>query len=212
MSGVDQIMDSSENASVPASSALTVDAATGQLQQRAPISGDPSRSQAAVQALAASQLYRAADLSRLSFSTTAELEPIHGLIGQDRALGAINFSSRIDKAGFNLFVIGPNGARMQEAVKAVECRQTDRDRTSSLRLHRSSASPFQTDVSVGDPTSELCWHFGCVHGVAGATRRHNPRGLRRDRVRHYRVDSSRPGSNHRSCRGRQLMEQSCTAT
>ncbi len=27
--------------------------------------------------------------------------------------------AEIDKAGFNLFVIGPNGARMQEAVKAV---------------------------------------------------------------------------------------------
>jgi lon-related putative ATP-dependent protease len=112
-------MDSSENTSAPASSASTVDAAKAQLQQLAPTSGDPSRSQAAVRALAAGQLYQPADLSRLSFSTTAELEPIDGLIGQDRALGAINFGTRIDKAGFNLFVIGPNGARMQEAVKAV---------------------------------------------------------------------------------------------
>jgi predicted ATP-dependent protease len=112
-------VDSFENTSVPAPSALSVDAAKGQLQQLAPTSGEPSRFQAAVRALAATQLYRAADLSRLNFSTTAELEPIDGLIGQDRALGAINFGTRIDKAGFNLFVIGPNGGRMQEAVQAV---------------------------------------------------------------------------------------------
>ena len=41
------------------------------------------------------------------------------MIGQQRALDAINFGTRIDKPGFNLFVIGPHGARMQEAVKAV---------------------------------------------------------------------------------------------
>jgi lon-related putative ATP-dependent protease len=74
---------------------------------------------ATVRPLAGSQLYRPADLSRLTFSTTAELQPIDGLVGQERALGAINLGTRIDKPGFNLFVIGPNGARMQEAVKAV---------------------------------------------------------------------------------------------
>ena len=73
----------------------------------------------AVRPLAAQQLYRPADISNLTFATTAELQPIEGLIGQQRALDAINFGTRIDKPGFNLFVIGPYGARMQEAVKAV---------------------------------------------------------------------------------------------
>ena len=69
--------------------------------------------------LAAERLYRPADLSGLPFATTAELQPIDGLVGQPRALEAIRFGTRIDKAGFNLFVIGPNGARMQDAVRAV---------------------------------------------------------------------------------------------
>ena len=73
----------------------------------------------AVRPLPPDRLYRPADISKLSFTTTAELQPIDGLIGQQRALDAINFGTRIDKPGFNLFVIGPNGARMQEAVKAV---------------------------------------------------------------------------------------------
>jgi predicted ATP-dependent protease len=69
--------------------------------------------------LAAEQLYRATDLSRLDFATTAELVPVDGLVGQARALEAIRFGTQVDKTGFNLFVIGPAGARMQEAVKAV---------------------------------------------------------------------------------------------
>ena len=72
-----------------------------------------------VRPLPPDQLYRPADISKLSFATTADLQPIEGLIGQQRALDAINFGTRIDKPGFNLFVIGPHGARMQEAVKAV---------------------------------------------------------------------------------------------
>jgi hypothetical protein len=72
-----------------------------------------------IAALPADRLYRSADLSGLSFASTAELVPIDGLVGQQRALGAINLGTRIDKPGFNLFVIGPNGARMQEAVRAV---------------------------------------------------------------------------------------------
>ena len=71
----------------------------------------------AVQPLVPEQLFRPTDLSNLRFSTTAELEPLDGLVGQARALEAIQFGTQVDKAGFNLFVIGPNGARMQGAVK-----------------------------------------------------------------------------------------------
>lgn len=72
------------------------------------------------------QLYRATDLSALTFSTTAELQPIDGLVGQARALEAIRFGTQVDKAGFNLFVIGPNGARMPDAVKAVLAEEVQR--------------------------------------------------------------------------------------
>jgi len=72
-----------------------------------------------VRPLAADQLYRSTDLSGLPFATTADLTPIDGLVGQTRASEAIRFGTQVDKAGFNLFVIGPNGARMQDAVKAL---------------------------------------------------------------------------------------------
>ena len=76
-------------------------------------------SEKATRPLAVEQLYRPTDLSGLTFATTAELQPVDGLVGQARAVEAIRFGTRVDKTGFNLFVIGPNGARMQDAVKAM---------------------------------------------------------------------------------------------
>lgn len=69
--------------------------------------------------LSAAQMYRHADLSGLPFQTTAELEPVDGIVGQKRAVDAITFSTRIRQPGFNLFVIGSDGARMQRAVESV---------------------------------------------------------------------------------------------
>jgi lon-related putative ATP-dependent protease len=88
-----------------------------------PVDGAVPKSSQSAHPLAADQLYRAANLSGLSFVTTADLQPIDGPIGQGRALGAINFGMRIEKPGFNLFVIGPNGGRMQDAVKEVLARE-----------------------------------------------------------------------------------------
>jgi predicted ATP-dependent protease len=67
--------------------------------------------------LPAAQLYRHADASALSFETTADLRPLDGLVGQQRALSALQLGTRLNKPGFNLFVTGSAGSRMQEAVE-----------------------------------------------------------------------------------------------
>ncbi len=82
-------------------------------------SANPPAIQPSVRALAPDVLYRSADLSALTFTTTADLEPIEGLVGQPRAAEAVRFGMHIERPGFNLFVIGPNGARMREAVKGL---------------------------------------------------------------------------------------------
>ena len=81
--------------------------------------GEVRGTKGAVRPLSADQLYRACDLSRLAFASTAELEPIDGIIGQARALEAVEFGTKIDKAGFNLFVIGGTGVGMRDAIKAM---------------------------------------------------------------------------------------------
>src|SRR3974377_1046277 len=74
---------------------------------------------AAPAALARGQLYRRADVSALNFRTTADLPPLDGLVGQQRALGALQFGTQIRKSGLNLFVIGSAGSRMQELVESM---------------------------------------------------------------------------------------------
>jgi predicted ATP-dependent protease len=59
--------------------------------------------------LPASDLFRACDPSRFKFKSTAELEPLEELIGQDRAVEAVQFGIGIRRDGYNLFAAGPAG-------------------------------------------------------------------------------------------------------
>jgi lon-related putative ATP-dependent protease len=52
----------------------------------------------------------------LGFKSTDDLESIQTLIGQERALGAIRFGSAIDRPGYNMFVLGPQGTGRHTAV------------------------------------------------------------------------------------------------
>ncbi len=69
--------------------------------------------------LTADRLYRRADLSALPFETTAELEPMDRLAGQDRARDALTLGTRIGAPGFNIFAIGSSGARIQRSIRAL---------------------------------------------------------------------------------------------
>lgn len=70
-------------------------------------------------ALSPVRLYRRTEASVLNFQTTADLTPIDAPVGQQRALAAIKFGTQIQKSGFNLFVIGSAGSRMQEVVQSI---------------------------------------------------------------------------------------------
>ncbi len=63
----------------------------------------------AIPPLAAATLYRPCDLSDLQFTTTAELEALPGIIGQERAREAVAFGMGLRSRGYNLFVLGPAG-------------------------------------------------------------------------------------------------------
>lgn len=49
------------------------------------------------------------DPSLFEFETTDELEPISDIIGQQRAVRAMEFGLKIEKKGYNIFVSGPTG-------------------------------------------------------------------------------------------------------
>jgi lon-related putative ATP-dependent protease len=57
------------------------------------------------------------DTSKLSYKTTAELSPFDEIIGQGRALKALNFGLEIDESGFNIYVAGQPGTGKTTTVK-----------------------------------------------------------------------------------------------
>jgi len=67
--------------------------------------------------LQASDLYQHCDPNSWTFSSTAELETLPTIIGQERALSAIDFGVNIDAEGYNLFIMGPAGVGKYTMIK-----------------------------------------------------------------------------------------------
>ncbi|MCP5277022.1 MAG: AAA family ATPase [Thiobacillus sp.] len=70
-----------------------------------------------LKALEASQLYRRCDPAQFSFETTAELPTGTEIIGQARAVEAVEFGIDIPHEGFNLFVLGDPGTGRHSVVR-----------------------------------------------------------------------------------------------
>ena len=71
---------------------------------------------APVQPLRADQLCRTCDGSQFDFETTAELEDLNEIIGQERAVGAVQFGIGIRREGYNLFTLGPSGTGKRTTI------------------------------------------------------------------------------------------------
>ncbi|HFD79764.1 MAG TPA: ATP-dependent protease [Gammaproteobacteria bacterium] len=68
-------------------------------------------------ALPPATLCQRCDPSRFSFETTEELEPLPGIIGQERAIEAIRFGIGIHNSGYNIYALGPAGVGKHAAVR-----------------------------------------------------------------------------------------------
>ncbi|HEX6317480.1 MAG TPA: AAA family ATPase [Burkholderiales bacterium] len=64
---------------------------------------------APLRALSPAELRRRCDPARLAFATTAELEGLEGAPGQARAVQALEFGVGMQREGYNLFAMGPEG-------------------------------------------------------------------------------------------------------
>ena len=67
--------------------------------------------------LQVNDLYQHCDPDNWQFNTTADLETLPTIIGQDRALSAIDFGVNIDAEGYNLFIMGPAGVGKYTMIK-----------------------------------------------------------------------------------------------
>lgn len=68
--------------------------------------------------LAPEQLRRTIDPTTLGIETTAELAPLDSIIGQQRAISALQFGLGMREAGFNIYVAGEPGIGKMTAVRA----------------------------------------------------------------------------------------------
>lgn len=57
------------------------------------------------------------DPSQFKFKTTKELKPLSDIVGQDRAVAAIDMGVHIKNFGYNIFVVGPVGAGRSSTIK-----------------------------------------------------------------------------------------------
>src|SRR5579884_3691226 len=62
-----------------------------------------------VDPLPPSRLIRRCDPAALGFATTADLQPVTGMVGQERAGEAVRFAVEMTRDGYNLFALGPEG-------------------------------------------------------------------------------------------------------
>lgn len=60
-------------------------------------------------ALTASQLYKPCTTKDLPFTSTRNLEPLEGILGQSRAQDAVQFAISMMDSGYNIYAIGRNG-------------------------------------------------------------------------------------------------------
>src|SRR3989304_2633028 len=78
-----------------------------------------------VHRLAPEELRTVCDPSTLPFVSTAELRPLDGMIGQDRAVSATTFGVGMREVGYNLFVLGPSRTGKTSAMKRVLARAAE---------------------------------------------------------------------------------------
>ncbi len=70
-----------------------------------------------VEPLPAGALVRRSDPAALGFATTADLPPTEGVVGQERASEAVAFAIEMERSGYNLFALGPEGIGKSTLVR-----------------------------------------------------------------------------------------------
>lgn len=70
-----------------------------------------------IRELALSELRRVCSEDQFEFFSTQDLSELTEIVGQDRAVEAIDFGMNINAGGFNVFVLGPPGAGKISAIQ-----------------------------------------------------------------------------------------------
>lgn len=80
---------------------------------------DNSKLSKRIKPLLEQQLYHEYHAEELTFSSTADLEDLHEILGQERAKEAIEFAVNMRREGYNLFVMGTQGSGRRALINHV---------------------------------------------------------------------------------------------
>jgi len=62
------------------------------------------------------EIYRFCDTEQFAFDTTDDLRDTKHIIGQERAIRALDFGLSLDSSGFNIFILGEHGTGKMTTV------------------------------------------------------------------------------------------------
>jgi len=123
-------------------------------QPTSPATADPGF--ALGQPLPAPLLYRRCDPSELPFELCSELEEAPGLIGQERAVEALDFAVRMRAKGYNVYALGASGTGRHTMVE-------------ELLRQRAEKEPTPPDWcyvnNFGDPQQPRCLRLPAGYGI-----------------------------------------------
>jgi len=106
------------------------DAQKNESQGTAVITPNPQlQSAAPAQELSAAEADFTIDLSALDFNTTADLDPLDEIIGQSRAMSAMEIGLGIHERGYNIFVAGLTGSGKMQTIKRSLQKRLDGSKT-----------------------------------------------------------------------------------
>lgn len=69
--------------------------------------------------LSAEEVYRTCEAPELDFETTADVPPLEHIIGQSRAVSAINLGLDIEARGYNLYLAGQSGTGRTTLIRTI---------------------------------------------------------------------------------------------
>ena len=107
--------------------------------------------------LAYTELKKGCFPEELSFRTTAEIKPLEGVIGQERAVKAFDFGLAVKMKGYNIYMAGPSG--------------TGKTTYAPKSWRRQSRCRMTGAMSITFRTPEALWHCASSRDRASSSRR-----------------------------------------
>ncbi|MDH3236973.1 MAG: AAA family ATPase [Deltaproteobacteria bacterium] len=77
--------------------------------------------------LSPDDLYKCCDERTFDFRTTGDVPPLDGIIGQERALDAIDFGLNLPSTGFNIYVLGESGTGKASAIRSFISKKAEQE-------------------------------------------------------------------------------------